>query len=206
MELLPCFLPVRLSILQLLIICTPNFIVGEEVKKQNLIPICSDYQEHEDSSLLTPTSKFEISNLDKFGTERISSIHDGTHRVLLGIRWPNLIKSQSFHLGPVCQTDLLPTFAEMRNVNLPDSAGEDSQSLFKILEGEHEFIPVPMIHHSANDGFAIRQCKLKLILLHKKSSYELYDLTADVKENKNITSGNTDLVVSLWNQFSEIIP
>ena len=63
-----------------------------------------------------------------------------------------------------------------------------------------------MIHHSVNDGFAIRQCKLKLILLHKKSSYELYDLTADVKENKNITSGNTDLVVSLWNQFSEIIP
>ena len=62
-----------------------------------------------------------------------------------------------------------------------------------------------MIHHSANGGFAIRQGKWKLILLHKKSSYELYDLTADVKEDKNVISGNTDLVASLWNQFSEII-
>lgn len=132
---LSCFLPIRLFILQSLIICTPNFIVGEEVKKQNLIPIYSDDQEHDDSSLLTHTSKLEFSNLDKLGTERISSIHDGMHRVLLGIHRPNLIKSQSFHSGPVCQTDLLPTFAEMLNVNLLDNAGEDSQSLFKILKG-----------------------------------------------------------------------
>ena len=60
MELLSCFLPIRLFILQSLIICTPNFIVGEEVKKQNLIPIYSDDQEHEDSSLFTPTSKLEF--------------------------------------------------------------------------------------------------------------------------------------------------
>ena len=63
------------------------------------------------------------------------SIDEGGHRVPFVIRWPNLIKSKSIHSGPVCQADLLATLAEMLNVNLLDNAGEDSQSLFKILKG-----------------------------------------------------------------------
>ena len=64
------------------------------------------------------------------------SIYEGGHRVPFIVRWPEVVKPGSVWDGPVCQTDLLATFADILGVKLPDNAGEDSVSFHGALTGE----------------------------------------------------------------------
>ena len=64
---------------------------------------------------------------------------------------------------PVCLVDLLATAAEVVGSERPASA-QDSHSLLSLLRGEPNGQRPPVIHHSANGVFAIRDGKWKLVL------------------------------------------
>jgi len=135
------------------------------------------------------------------------SIYEGGHRVPFFIRWPAgiLNPGRKYH-GPVCQTDLLATFAEMLEAKLPAGAGEDSLSFYKVLKESATMERVPMIHHSSSGGFAIREGKWKLVMGTKQSKKrELYDLSADPGESQNVIAEHPSIAKRLEQALTAII-
>lgn len=115
------------------------------------------------------------------------SIYEGGHRVPFFMRWPARIPAGKTCREPVVQTDLLATIAEMLGVRLPQDAGEDSVSLWPVLQDpEIERDRTPVIHHSMAGRFAIRQGDWKLIMPHRNEPRELYNLAEDPGERQNL--------------------
>ena len=137
------------------------------------------------------------------------SIYEGGHRVPFFIRWPQRIQGGSISSLAVCQTDLLATLAELFGTTLPDDAGEDSVSFLdefaNLTETSSAAERLPMVHHSISGGFAIRAGRWKLIMEHRKQPMELYDLTNDPSEEKDVINMHPDLVQSLTSQLTKIV-
>ena len=135
------------------------------------------------------------------------SIYEGGHRVPMFIRWPAKIPPASFCDGPVCQTDLMATFAEMLGTELPDSAGEDSISIFSVLLNPGAIIDrAPIIHHSSNGRFAIRSKDWKLVMNSKTvDQRELYDVKSDPGETANVIDDHDTVAIRLTNQLTRIV-
>ena len=112
------------------------------------------------------------------------AIYEGGLRIPFIVRWPRQVAAGSVWEQPVCQTDLLATFAELLGAKLPDAAGEDSVSFLPVLTKDAPRIPPrpAIVHHAANGRFAIRDKEWKLVLEHGRLRRELYNVTADPSE------------------------
>ena len=84
------------------------------------------------------------------------------HRVPFFVRWPGKVRPGSKSAETICLTDFLATAAAASGAKVPTDAAEDSFSLMPLLEG-NAWKRAPVIHHSANGTFAIRDGKWKLI-------------------------------------------
>jgi len=144
-------------------------------------------------------------------------LYEGGHRVPFLIRWPAKIDKRQTIDTPICQTDLLATFAEMVGRKLPANAGEDSQSFWPALirdAGNHAKRN-PMIHHSASGQFAIRDGNWKLNLGRGNQGnkpapdaagpYELYNLKEDPSETKNVYGENKEMAGRLRDKLTALI-
>ncbi|MFP6904645.1 MAG: arylsulfatase [Verrucomicrobiota bacterium] len=135
------------------------------------------------------------------------SIYEGGHRVPFLVRWPAGIQQPGRTCDrPVCQTDLLATFAEMLKVKLPDDAGEDSESFYpSLIDPGATRERVPMIHHGSGGRFAIREGRWKLIMPAKKAKHELYDLVADPGEEHNRVADHPEVARALAKKITAIV-
>ena len=151
-----------------------------------------------------------------------ADIFDGGHRVPFIACWPDRIPAASRSGQTICLTDLMATCAELMSAKLPDNAGEDSVSLLPAFFGTdsaplHEAI----IHHSINGSFAIRQGKWKLVFCPDSGGWsaplpgsdqalglpdtQLYDLSADIAESKNLQAEYPAEVARLTRLFEQIV-
>lgn len=136
------------------------------------------------------------------------SVYEGGHRVPFLVRWPAEVEAGSHWNGPVCQTDLLATVADLVGYELPDHSGEDSDSFAAILRNEPRdkpIIRIPMIHHSARSRYAIRHMNWKLVMEDGRDKRELYDLEVDPSEKKNVISDHPDIAETLLNQIRSAV-
>lgn len=135
-----------------------------------------------------------------------ADIWEAGHRVPFLARWPGRIKNGSICDTTICLTDVMATCADIAAVDLPGRAGEDSFSFLPDLLGKDRPAPrAPVIHHSANGMFAIRDGKWKLVLGNGSGGrqmprgkpfarpFELYDLKADLGEEKNLAPNQPEL-------------
>jgi len=143
-----------------------------------------------------------------------ADIWDGGHRVAFLARWPDRLKAGSQSAQLVCHTDLMATCAEILGVKLPDDAGEDSVSILPALMGK-EIAPLraAVVHHSISGKFAVRQGNWKLELCAGSGGWgkpgdaeatkqglpdvQLYDLSTDVAESKNLQAEHPDVVARM---------
>jgi arylsulfatase A len=131
-------------------------------------------------------------------------IFEGGHRVPFIASWPKKIKKSSQSHQMICLSDLLNTSAAILGVELPDSAGEDSYNILPLMEGKERPVRQSIVHHAVDGSLSIRQNYWKLELCPGSGGYadptnqdakskglpnvQLYDLSNDVRETKNVQS------------------
>jgi arylsulfatase A len=136
------------------------------------------------------------------------SVYEGGQRVPFMVRWPAGIKQPGrVWNNVVSQTDLLATFAELLGVTLPENAGEDSHSFASVLlNPQVDYTRVPFISHDSSDfRYAITEGTWKLILPSGKKEVELYDLSTDRSETKNVAASYPEKVESLQKKISVVM-
>ena len=149
-----------------------------------------------------------------------ADIWDGGHRVPFFVRWPAKVKAGSTSTQPVCHVDLMATCAELLGVKLAANAGEDSVSLLPALSGATDTTRA-IVHHSINGRFAIREGRWKLCLCPGSGGWgkpgdadaakaglpdtQLYDLSTDLGETKNLSAEHPEVVARLTQQLQALI-
>jgi arylsulfatase A-like enzyme len=128
-------------------------------------------------------------------------LYEGGLRIPLLIRWPSHTKPGSEVSTPVSTLDLMPTLIEMAGIPAPKNAGTDGLSIAPLLQGKpaptrdtffwHNPAPRPA---STGDWFssAIRVGDLKLVEFPGEKRVELYDLTTDPGESRNLAEARPE--------------
>ena len=151
-----------------------------------------------------------------------SDIWEGGHRVPFLVKWPKVIAPGSQSDVLTCQIDLLATCADLLDQELPENAGEDSESILPVFKGQKaEFSRKGIIHHSVSGHFAYREGNHKLILGYGSGGWskpsenkskaanapkaQLYDLAADPGEQTNLYQEQPELSEKLLTHFTEYV-
>ncbi len=140
---------------------------------------------------------------------------DGGHRIPFLVKWPGKINPGKTSAELACLTDLMATFAEAAEVNLPDTA-QDSVSLMPLLT-DGKPVRKSIIHHGYRDLYGIRKGKWKLIIGTGSGGFspdpkvdeyappgQLYDMENDVRERKNLYFDRPDVVRELTSEFIDV--
>lgn len=129
------------------------------------------------------------------------SIFEGGCRVPFVIRWPGHVPEGRTSDETINLIDLLASFADLTGTDLPGSAAQDSISVLSALCGgtSDRTEQVPMITHSIDGNFAVRQGRWKYIegrpthpwkgnlaMFREGEQAQLYDLVADIGEKNNL--------------------
>ena len=170
-----------------------------DAANETLIIVTSDNGAHEG---LIPKAYPHDPNTPWRGQK--ADIYEGGHRVPFVVRWPGHVDAGTTNDQLVCLTDLLATFADMMNVDLPDDAGEDSYSFAPAMIGTAAKSPLraSMVSHSLAGVFALREGSMKYIEERGSGGFgwnrekaaaqkgvpraQLYDLAADPGETQNL--------------------
>lgn len=156
-----------------------------------------------------PSAQFRGSKAD---------IWDGGHRVPFLVKWPAVIEAGRVSDELVCQVDLLATCAELVGRELPDNAGEDSESILPVFKDEApDFSRKGLIHHSVSGHFAYRQGDWKLCLAYGSGGWtapnenaakkqgapaaQLYNLKEDPGETTNLYASHPEVAERLLKQL-----
>ena len=147
-----------------------------------------------------------------------ADIWEGGHREPFIARWPGKVKAGTVCDKTICLGDLTATAAEVTGGPVPGGAGEDSCSFLALLLGKEKgWKRPPVVHHSINGTFAIREGKWKLIAGAGSGGrgiprsrpwskpYQLYDLKADPGETKNLAEKHPDITSRLEARLKKII-
>ncbi len=150
-----------------------------------------------------------------------ADIYEGGHRVPFLARWKGEVAAGSTCPDTICLTDFMATCAEITGTRLLDSAGEDSVSFLFGLLGRSTRPPrVPVVHHSINGSFAIRDGQWKLALCPGSGGWsdprpgkepagappaQLFDLSLDVGERRNLIDVHPEQVTRLTQILEKFI-
>ncbi len=145
-----------------------------------------------------------------------ADVWEAGHRVPTFIRWPREIDGAATCQATICLVDLYATIAEIVGADLAEDEAEDSISLVKLVSGESATRGTPVIHHSANGMFAIRDGKWKLIAgngsggrqLPKgkpfEKPYQLYDVQQDLGELHDVAARYPEVVMELSQKLDSL--
>jgi len=152
-----------------------------------------------------------------------ADIFEGGHRVPFIVHWPARVKAGTMCSETICLTDLMATAGEITASEIPDNAAEDSVSFLPALLGKKLAQPLreATVHHSINGSFAIRQGNWKLILCPGSGGWsapkpndaykkklpliQLYDLSSDPGETKNLYESNPERVKELYSLLKKYV-
>lgn len=144
---------------------------------------------------------------------------EGGHRVPLLVRWPGRIEAGAVNHSLVHHADLFATVAEVLDVEVPASAGEDSFSWMPLLTGSVDSAREEAVSASSNGLPTLRMGMLKAIFgpggggaWSARSAGEpdglsgqLYDLAIDPGETKNLWEERPEVVAQMLERMEELV-
>ena len=120
-------------------------------------------------------------------------LYDGGVRVPLIVRWPRRVRAGTVVENPAMSMDLFPTLLEMAGIPERPEQHIDGSSLIGAMTagtGAREALHwhFPHYHGSGNrPGGAIRVGDLKLVEWFEDGAVELYDLSDDISERRDLS-------------------
>lgn len=141
-----------------------------------------------------------------------NSLYEGGIHMPFIIRWPAAIRpGQTDDRSVVCAVDLLPSLCRIAGAKLPKgyvSSGEDMSAALlgtpsvrtKDLMwdfGRNDAFNFPRNPYHRSPSLAIRRGNWKLLLNTNGSGAELYDLSTDADETRNLAPRHPELVAEL---------
>jgi arylsulfatase A-like enzyme len=120
-------------------------------------------------------------------------MYEPSLRMPLLVRWPATIKPGSVQKGLAINADFAPTFLEAAGLSVPPDM--QGHSLVPLLKGErptdwrtsmyYRYYHDPG-HHNTAAHYGVRTETHKLIHFWKQDQWEMYDLTSDPQEMRNL--------------------
>lgn len=135
-------------------------------------------------------------------------LYEGGIHVPMIAKWPGTIKAGTNNDHVSAFWDVMPTFAEMADVEIKDNL--DGISFLPTLKGDksqkqHKYLYWEF--HEKGGRIALRQGKWKAVkyqvLKKPKKRIELYDLELDPQEQNNLADNHPELVVELTKLMQE---
>ncbi|WP_420321989.1 sulfatase [Flagellimonas sp.] len=143
------------------------------------------------------------------------SAYEGGIREPMLVKWPGKVKPGSISDNYVIIEDFYPTILEMAGVENPKYVqAMDGQSFTSMLtKKESNSSERPLFWHYPNEwgpdgpgigaSSTVRKGDWKLIYFHEDQHFELFNLTTDIGETKNLTSEHPDKVGKLAKILSD---
>jgi len=147
--------------------------------------------------------------------------YEAGHRVPFIIKWPGVIQEASVSGQTISFTDMMATFADILNAELPPNAGEDSFSFLPVLTGEqpeNESVRPPVVSVTSRGVRTIQTKEWKLIETLGSGGFtspgyiepepggpegQLFNLLEDPEETTNLWTEHPDVVERLMLRLAE---
>ncbi|MFO0927193.1 MAG: sulfatase-like hydrolase/transferase [Gemmataceae bacterium] len=133
-------------------------------------------------------------------------LYEGGLRVPLIVRWPGVMKPGTTSDVPVISHDLFPTLVRAAG---GDPGTVDGVNLLPVLQGgaapERDALYWHYPHYAnqgGRPGGAIRAGGWKLVEFYEDGRRELFDLSKDVSENRNLAAERPEVVERLANRLA----
>ncbi len=132
-------------------------------------------------------------------------LYEGGIRVPWIVRWPGHVEPGTTCDTPIVTTDTFPTVLDAVGIEMPRDLVCDGESLLPLLQQSGSLKRNSLYFHYPNYAFhkqnrlgsAIRQGKYKLICWYDDDSNELYDLSNDIRETKNLSGEMPEMTTKL---------
>jgi arylsulfatase A len=137
------------------------------------------------------------------------SMYEGGLRVPGVVRWPGRLKPGSECAEPVVFYDILPSLCAVAGVAPPTSVRLDGVNVLPLLEGRSVERPVPLHwqYDHAQGGpwrVALRRGPWKLLADADRKRFALYDVAADIAEERDRSADKSDVVAQLRAELERI--
>ena len=141
-----------------------------------------------------------------------ADIYEAGHRVPFFVRWPGQVEAGATSDAVISLVDVRPTLALIAD---QEPAAEDGESMLPALLGR-DYDRGPIINHSANGTFAVRDGRWKLIFSSGSGGRQkpagkpfdgvvrLFDLSSDLAETTNVAADHPAVVKRLTAALREI--
>jgi len=139
-----------------------------------------------------------------------ADLYEGGHRVPFLLRWPQgNVKQGSQCDEMVSLIDFMATFSELLGADYPDNVGEDALSMLPAIRGE-KGLRNNLVHQTLKGNLAIRQNDWKMLFPGSKNpkikaNPEVYNLSTDRTESKNLYGKNREQEAELVNCIEDVI-
>lgn len=141
-------------------------------------------------------------NADLRGTK--GTVYDGGIRVPFFVRWPARIKAGTQIDRIAAHIDVMPTLLEACGIAAPASARFDGVSLLPLWLGKEVSWPDRTLFfqwHRGNEPVLFKSCAVRTPQYKLVDGKELYDMTADPGEQKNLAADKPDVVKRLRAEY-----
>jgi arylsulfatase A len=124
-------------------------------------------------------------------------LYEGGIRVPMIASWPGAIPAGGVSDHVWAHWDMLPTLAEIAGT--PPPPGLDGRSMARALRGEMQAGNEFLYWEFHERGFqqAVRMGSWKAVRLKKDAPLELYDLTKDTAEERNVAGANPEVIARI---------
>lgn len=129
-------------------------------------------------------------------------VYEGGVRVPFLVSWPGKLAAGKTYDAPVSSLDVFATSLAVAGVPLPTDKKQDGVNLIPYLNGETKTVPHERLFWRVGGGVAhaVREGSWKLIRAKGKPD-ELYDLSTDIGEAKDLAGEKPNIAIRLATQI-----
>lgn len=122
-----------------------------------------------------------------------NTLYEGGIRAPFTVRWPGVTPAGATTTQLAVAMDLMPTLLAAAGVEIPESLVDDGANLMPSLDGKTNFTRDPVVIGTHEYALVTPRWKL----LESSGALELYDLTEDPSESRDLAAAEPEVVEAL---------